>query len=57
VPQRAPRRPAEVAGGGLLRRAPHCPGGMPPFWAVKRPARPYKRAIEGGFTAGNAKSA
>ena len=25
---------------------PVCPGPKPPFWAVKRPARPYKNAIQ-----------
>jgi hypothetical protein len=35
----------------------HCPGRKPPFLAVKRPARPYKSAIETQFTMGNAKGA
>jgi hypothetical protein len=26
-----------------------CPRRKPPFWAVKRPARPYKSAIQNGF--------
>jgi hypothetical protein len=28
----------------------HCPGRTPPFLAVKRPACPYKSAIENRFT-------
>ena len=39
---------------GLLVR---CPGRKPPFFAVKRPARPYKSAIEKRFRWGNAKGA
>ena len=34
-----------------------CPGREPPFLAVKRPARPYKRAIQTRFTMGNAEGA
>ena len=32
----------------------HCGGQGPPSWAVKRPSRPCKRAIERGFPGGNA---
>jgi hypothetical protein len=35
----------------------HCPARKPPFWAVKRPARPYKSAIQTRVTVGNAKVA
>jgi hypothetical protein len=35
----------------------HCMGRKPPFWAVKRTARPYKSAIETRFTIENAKGA
>jgi hypothetical protein len=45
------RRPLAVDGG---RR---CPGPKPPFLAVKRPAHPYKSAIENRSTVGNAKGA
>ena len=34
-----------------------CPGRKPPFWTVKRPARPYKIAIQNRFTVENAKGA
>jgi hypothetical protein len=34
-----------------------CQGRKPPFWVVKRPARPYKSAIEIRFDMGNAKGA
>jgi hypothetical protein len=34
-----------------------CPGQKSPFWAVKRPARPYKWPIQIRFTAENAKGA
>ena len=42
----------DVRGGGdraegVVRH--HCPGHKPPFLAVKRPARPYKSAIENRF--------
>jgi hypothetical protein len=30
--------------------SPTCPGRTPPFSAGKRPARPYKSAIENRFT-------
>ena len=30
----------------LLLLRPACPGQKPPFWAVKRPARPYKSATQ-----------
>jgi hypothetical protein len=33
------------------------PGRKPPFWAVKRPARPYKIAIQNRFTMENAEGA
>jgi hypothetical protein len=40
--------------GGVLvvgrQRRQDCPGRKPPFLAVKRPARPYKSAIEKRFT-------
>ena len=39
---------------GLLVR---CPGRKPPFFVVKRLARPYKSAIENRFRWGNAKGA
>jgi hypothetical protein len=45
---------------GLLRELGlrlHCPGRKPPFLAVKRPARPYKSAIQNRFTVENAKGA
>jgi hypothetical protein len=35
----------------------HCPGRKPPFWAVKRPARPYKSPTQNGFAQGDAKGA
>jgi len=39
----------------------HCPGRTPPFWAVKRPARPHNNAIQQRhtkpITVGNAKCA
>jgi hypothetical protein len=34
-----------------------CRGRKPPLSAVKRPARPYKRAILNGFTVENAEGA
>jgi hypothetical protein len=34
-----------------------CPGRKPPCWVVKRPARPYTRAIQTRFTIENAKGA
>ena len=34
-----------------------CPGRKPPLLAVKRPARPYKIAIQNRFTVENAKGA
>ena len=46
------RGQADPAVGGVAvlgrRRRRDCPPGAqkPPFWAVKRPARPYKTAIE-----------
>jgi hypothetical protein len=36
---------------------PDCPGRKPPCLAVKRPARPYKSAIQNRFTAENAQGA
>jgi hypothetical protein len=41
---------AAAAAAGVGRRAvplihSHCPGRKPPFWAVERPARPYKSPI------------
>jgi hypothetical protein len=39
------------------RRTCHCPGRKPPFSAVKRPARPYKSAIQNGFPLENANGA
>ena len=33
------------------------PGRTSPFWAVKRPVRPYKSAIQNQFTTENAKAA
>jgi hypothetical protein len=47
------RRP-HVHGAILLHL---CPGRKPPFWAVKRHARPYKSTIESRFTVENAKGA
>jgi hypothetical protein len=51
----------EEAGGGaegtLSRPAPTYPGRKPPLLAVKRPARPYKSAMENRFTVGNADGA
>jgi hypothetical protein len=45
------------------KRGPHrvddvgpCSGRKPPFWAVERRARPYKKAIQKRCTVGNAKS-
>ena len=35
----------------------HCPGRTPPFWAVKRPARPHKSAMENRFAQENAQGA
>jgi hypothetical protein len=46
----------EQARASLLRLA-HCPGRKPPFLAAKRPARPYKSAIQNRFTVGNAEGA
>ena len=55
------RRGLEVAAGGPegAKEASwmHCPARRPPFWAVKRPARPYKSAIQTRVTVGNAKVA
>jgi hypothetical protein len=31
-------------------RVRHCPGRKPPFWAVRRPARPYKSPIQNVFS-------
>ena len=39
------------AHGGAL-----CPGRKPPRWAVKRPARPYNRAMQNRFTMENARA-
>ena len=39
------------------RSRAHYPSQKTMFWAVKRPARPYKSAIENRFTMGNAKGA
>jgi hypothetical protein len=50
VPARAHRRGGILAAEGPGRRA-----GNPPFWAVKRPVRPYKSAIQTRLTVGNAK--
>ena len=47
VARRRARRPEDL----------HCPGRKPPFWAVKRPARPSKRAIESRSAVGNATGA
>ena len=42
----------------LLTRLPQsCPGRKPSFSVVKRPARPYKSAIQNRYTVGNAKGA
>jgi hypothetical protein len=35
----------------------HCPGRRPPFSAVKRPARPYKSAIQNRFPMEDTKGA
>ena len=48
-----PQHPALVLHG----RFAHCPGRKPPFWAGKRPARPYKSGVQNRFTVGNAKAA
>ena len=45
---RKPNRPR-----GLSRPA----GRKPPYWAVERPARPYKTAMQNRFTVVNAKGA
>jgi hypothetical protein len=56
--RRATAGGGEAAGGALAAAsAAHCPGQKPPFLAVKRPARPYKTAIQKQFTAENAKGA
>ena len=39
----------EVRLGGLLQDLGHCPGRKTSFFAVKRPARPYKSAVENRF--------
>jgi hypothetical protein len=44
-------------GASRVQFAPYCPGRKPPFWAVKRPARPYKTATQKRFTVENAKGA
>jgi hypothetical protein len=41
---------------GDLEADPVCPGRKPPFWAVKPPARPYKKAIDSEFMIENAKA-
>jgi hypothetical protein len=55
----APSRPAAAPRVCVALRAvivapnqpsPNCPGREPPFSAVKRPARPYKTAIQNRFT-------
>ena len=40
-----------------VRRQRVCPGRQAPFWAVKRPVRPDKSAIQNRCTMGNAKGA
>ena len=35
----------------------HCPCRKPPFWAVGRAARPFKRAMQTRFTTENARAA
>jgi hypothetical protein len=46
-------RPAGARGGGwMLKPASHCPGRYPPLRAGRRPARPYKRATDRRFAAG-----
>ena len=40
---------ASSPGPGVARVSSHCPRRKPPFFAVKRPARPYKSAIQNGF--------
>ena len=60
---RSPAARAGRAGCGPARTAPRdaadgsCPGPKPPRLAVKRPARPYKRAIETRFRSENAEEA
>jgi hypothetical protein len=49
--------PQDVRAAVQRRAVGNCPGRKPPFFAVKRPARPYKTAIENRFTVGNAKAA
>jgi hypothetical protein len=59
-PYRDQRRGAEAEGVARRRlgRTQHCPGSpAPPFWSVKRPARPYKSATQTQFTVVNAKGA
>jgi hypothetical protein len=50
---RAAQGPAEPRRARSRPRT--CPNRKPPFLAVKRPARPYKSAIESRFTMENAK--
>jgi hypothetical protein len=45
-----PTRPLHAAGTYFSGNFRHCPGRKPPFLVVKRPARPYKSAIENRFT-------
>jgi hypothetical protein len=54
--------PAAAAGRLVpARRPPRVPVGprllIPPFWAVKRPVHPHKRATQNVFPTGNAKAA
>jgi hypothetical protein len=57
-PQRICGRPVSGIDTNASRfeRGPHCPGRKPPFWAVKRLARPYKIATQNRFTMENAKA-
>jgi hypothetical protein len=51
VRQRVRRRRGRGAGVAVVavRVRVDCPGRKPPFLAVKRPARPYKSAIQKRF--------
>jgi hypothetical protein len=58
----APEHRVQRDGGLLwsreaLLRPAACPGQKPSLWAVKRPVRPYKSAIQNRFTVGNAEGA
>jgi hypothetical protein len=48
---------AEVEGVVAAVAEQHCPDRKPPKRAVKRPARPYKGAVENRFVMENAKAA